>query len=407
MISAGSSHFLMRHLGGVRGRTKHFRVNVFLALIFFACFSSSLGAVPLKSLDKKIDKNQEELKKLKTRMEDLKKEGEKSQQEEKELSSKIKKLESEIKKSTIRKKEIGAKINDAAFRIKKFEKKTLVFKEEKEKWEEFLLADLRNMHITMVYPQRLKMRPLENWALKASVNRSNLNMQNAEKERDLSLKTQKKIAVEKTNLSLLEKKVALQIEKQKELKIEKSKIVLSKKERRIALEKEREQLEENSIALEKLIFDLIKKKERSLAEKKEDENLKKSFIGKKGFLNWPAEGRVVSPFGRQRDKELDVLIINNGIKINTASSTLVRAIEKGKVIFASNFRSYGKTVVIDHGGEFYSIYGTLGEILVKEGNRVSVGEIVGKAFRYANSQIYFELRSHGEAQDPLLWLKPR
>lgn len=382
-------------------------IKFFLAFLFLALFLSPARAVSLKNLDKKIGQNQEELKKLKIRMRELEKEGEKSKQEEKELSLRIKKLESEIKSSTVRKIEINHKITETGFRIKKLEKRTLVFKEEKEKWEELLLADLRNVHITMVYPQRLKTQGLEKWARKTLVNWENLKLQSAEKERDLSLKTQKKAIDEKKNLSLLEKKVASQLEKQKESKIEKSKIVLSKKERRIALEKEMARLQENSGALEKLILDLIKKKERTLAEKKEDENLKKSFMGKKGQLNWPAEGNVSTRFGKKRDQELDVLVINNGIKLNAPSSSLVRAVEKGQVIFASNFRSYGKTVILDHGGEFYSIYGYLGEILVKEGKKVSVGENLGKASRGENSQIYFELRSHGEAQDPLLWLKAR
>ena len=40
----------------------------------------------------------------------------------------------------------------------------------------------------------------------------------------------------------------------------------------------------------------------------------------------------------------------------------VQAVDGGKVIFAGPFRSYGQVLIVDHGSNFFSIYGELGEL---------------------------------------------
>jgi len=60
---------------------------------------------------------------------------------------------------------------------------------------------------------------------------------------------------------------------------------------------------------------------------------------------------------------------------------------------------------VDHGGDTYSVYGLLGNILVKEGKKIAAGSAIGTATADVNSQIYFEFRSQGKAENPLLWLK--
>jgi septal ring factor EnvC (AmiA/AmiB activator) len=127
-------------------------------------------------------------------------------------------------------------------------------------------------------------------------------------------------------------------------------------------------------------------------------------------LLWPAQGAVLKPFGRQRNPELNTWVINQGIMIQTPLQAQVAAVRGGKVIFCGPFRSYGQVMILDHGANFFSIYGGLGEILKPKGSEVQPGEIIAKAGAPKagdGGRLYLELRRGTEALDPLVWLQKR
>ena len=70
---------------------------------------------------------------------------------------------------------------------------------------------------------------------------------------------------------------------------------------------------------------------------------------------------------------------------------------------------YGKLVIIDHGGQAFSLYGHLLDISVARGARVSLGDAIGTAgFALLGvAGLYFELRIDGQPVDPLQWLRKR
>ncbi|MDI6642175.1 MAG: peptidoglycan DD-metalloendopeptidase family protein, partial [Elusimicrobiota bacterium] len=102
---------------------------------------------------------------------------------------------------------------------------------------------------------------------------------------------------------------------------------------------------------------------------------------------------------------LDTYIISNGIKIKTDGSQEVLSVDSGEVVYAQEFRSYGKTVIVDHGGGVYSIYGQLEEIFVDSATKINTGTSVGKTGATNNWTLYFEIRIDGRPQDPIVWLK--
>ena len=127
-------------------------------------------------------------------------------------------------------------------------------------------------------------------------------------------------------------------------------------------------------------------------------------------LLWPASGSVLKPFGRQRNPELDTWVINQGILLQTAEGAEVSAVRAGRVIFCGPFRSYGQVMIVDHGANFFSIYGALGETFKGKGSDVASGEVIAKAGAPKQGQggrLYLELRRGTEALDPLVWLKKR
>lgn len=120
-------------------------------------------------------------------------------------------------------------------------------------------------------------------------------------------------------------------------------------------------------------------------------------------FSWPIKGKIISGFGATVHN-----IINRGINIQSYANTNVTASRSGKVIFYSpNFDSFGKTLIIDHGDGFSSIYARNKEVLVKPGDAVTKGMAiakVGKAGRDKNTYLHFEIRKGYQAQNPVFYL---
>ena len=127
----------------------------------------------------------------------------------------------------------------------------------------------------------------------------------------------------------------------------------------------------------------------------------------RGSLPWPVEGKVLAGFGRRKHPRFDTYTIHNGLEIEAAPGTPVRAVHEGTVVFADRFRGYGLLVVVDHGGKHHSLYGHLGEAAVAPGQPVAAGAVLGTAGDGGGEGpgLYFEMRYQGRAEDPADWLK--
>ena len=127
-------------------------------------------------------------------------------------------------------------------------------------------------------------------------------------------------------------------------------------------------------------------------------------------LPWPAEGKVLSGFGREKDKDLGTWTVRQGLTLATPAEAAVTPVAPGRVIFAGPFRSYGRVVIVDHGGGFFSVYGNLGEILKDKGADAPAGEPIARAGKTkdgAGGRVYLEIRRGTEALDPLAWLEKK
>ncbi len=128
-------------------------------------------------------------------------------------------------------------------------------------------------------------------------------------------------------------------------------------------------------------------------------------------LPWPAEGKVLSGFGREKDKDLGTWIVRQGLTLATPAAAPVAAVASGRVIFSGPFRSYGQVMILDHGGGFFSVYGGLGEILKGEERRRAVrtsrSPARGEGKEGAAGRVYLEIRRGTEALDPLAWLEKK
>lgn len=128
----------------------------------------------------------------------------------------------------------------------------------------------------------------------------------------------------------------------------------------------------------------------------------------RGKLEWPVRGQVTGGFGKTKHPEFATDVFRKGIDIEAPIGEAIRAVEKGRVVFAERFSGYGKMVIIDHGERYFSVYAHLSEILKKTGDAVKRGETlgtVGDSDSLAGSRLYFEMRKDGKSIDPLPWFQ--
>ena len=130
------------------------------------------------------------------------------------------------------------------------------------------------------------------------------------------------------------------------------------------------------------------------------------LVAFRGDLPWPAEGIVLSHFGRQKPVN-GIAVTRNGMEISLAEGRPVMAVHDGVVSFAGPFTGYGTLVIVDHGEGEHTLYGHLAVATVKQGDRVNPQTRVGMSGRNpsGNPALYFELRVDGKPVDPLQWLR--
>lgn len=128
-----------------------------------------------------------------------------------------------------------------------------------------------------------------------------------------------------------------------------------------------------------------------------------------GALDWPVDGSIMYSFGRAVNPN-NTAIRWNGIGIEAPLGSSVTAIADGEIMVAEPIGTYGLTVIIQHGGGDYSVYGSLLRATVAKGARVKKGQAigtVGQADPDLAPHLHFEIRPKGRATDPLAWLQNR
>jgi septal ring factor EnvC (AmiA/AmiB activator) len=133
------------------------------------------------------------------------------------------------------------------------------------------------------------------------------------------------------------------------------------------------------------------------------------FVALRGRLAPPVDAEIARGFGRVVDGEFHTQTFRSGVVFEAAAGLPVRAVAGGRVRYAGWFRGYGRLVILDHGGGYYTVSGHLAELRVAVGDAVASGaEIgtVGDTGSLSGPRVYFEIRRGAEALDPREWLSP-
>jgi murein DD-endopeptidase MepM/ murein hydrolase activator NlpD len=120
-----------------------------------------------------------------------------------------------------------------------------------------------------------------------------------------------------------------------------------------------------------------------------------------GSLAWPVRGPVIrsyeAPFSQYSSG-------HRGIDIAVAYGSPVRAASDGSVYFAGSVAG-SLYVTLDHGGGLRTTYSWLSEVVVKKGDTVAVGDIIGySGWGHPGvdpPHLHFGVKQDGEYVDPL------
>ncbi|MFA5007717.1 MAG: peptidoglycan DD-metalloendopeptidase family protein [Candidatus Omnitrophota bacterium] len=118
---------------------------------------------------------------------------------------------------------------------------------------------------------------------------------------------------------------------------------------------------------------------------------------------WPLQGEVVNNFGANVNHTA-----NKGINIKAKPQEIVIASESGQAVFASHIKGWGKTLIIKHANNFYTVYANLDDVKVREGAAIKKGESIGHAAQLTSDKqglLHFEIRKKHLADNPLRYLK--
>lgn len=129
-----------------------------------------------------------------------------------------------------------------------------------------------------------------------------------------------------------------------------------------------------------------------------------SFSALKGRMAGPINGSVAARFGTRRGDGPTW----KGTFIKAPEGAEVRAVAPGRVVHADWMRGFGNLIIIDHGGEYLSIYGNNQTLLKRPGDSVRAGDVVASAGNTGGNEesgLYFELRHRGKPFDPAGWVR--
>ena len=104
---------------------------------------------------------------------------------------------------------------------------------------------------------------------------------------------------------------------------------------------------------------------------------------------------------------LDQYKYNPAIMIQAAEGETITAAADGRVSGIYNDPQFGNCVQVELGDGYELTYGQLGNIELKEGDYMEVGDVIGtvasptKYFSVEGTNVYFKLTLNGEPVDPL------
>lgn len=178
-------------------------------------------------------------------------------------------------------------------------------------------------------------------------------------------------------------------------------------------EQQLSQLEESENRLKKLMSSLPITEEELAFEGGQERELSTSvdnsselngdFPTLKGKLPWPVSGQLIQKFGSPRSGGSW-----DGVLISAGEGMDIKAVTRGKVVYAEWLRGYGLLTIIDHGQGYMTLYAFNQSLYKRTGDFVEAGDIiasVGQSGGRSQAGLYFGIRRLGVPIDPVEWCR--
>jgi murein hydrolase activator len=131
------------------------------------------------------------------------------------------------------------------------------------------------------------------------------------------------------------------------------------------------------------------------------------FAALKGRLMWPVSGKIIRGYGKHTHPKYGTVTMNNGVDISASSGSPIVAVAAGTCEFVDWIDSFGKCVILNHGGGYYTLYAHVADTNVSQGQKIAKGQViasVGDTGSLDGYVCHFEIRKGRGALDPAEWL---
>lgn len=235
-------------------------------------------------------------------------------------------------------------------------------------------------------------------------------------ERDAALVrevTQRKQELEREQGMLTEAMVDV-VQLKQERVDEDARLEKNKKQRVAMLKRIRTDQSKHDQAIEALrqsqeeLKDVIGELERRRGESGDAPLPDVDFASLKGRLTLPVKGRITRKFGNERHPKFGTVTFNNGVNIAAEPGAPIRAVAAGRVEFVDWISGYGNCIILNHGGGYYTLYAHASETLVRAGQSVKSGDVIGEVGDTGSMngfECHFEIRKSKQALDPMPWFR--
>lgn len=134
-----------------------------------------------------------------------------------------------------------------------------------------------------------------------------------------------------------------------------------------------------------------------------EEGAVKEFVKLKGKLPWPIRGKIIKKFGAKRsDSRWD------GVLIKAKEGESIKAVTRGRVVYADWLRGYGLLTIIEHGKGYMTLYAFNQSLFKSVGDWVEAGTViatVGQSGGQSDTGLYFGIRKKGKPVNPVKWCR--
>ena len=118
-------------------------------------------------------------------------------------------------------------------------------------------------------------------------------------------------------------------------------------------------------------------------------------------------GWMSSRFGFRKDPFTEKQTFHRGLDFSVPLGTPVRVTGDGVILAVQQQRGFGRVIKVDHGSGVVTVYAHLDQQLVKKGDKVSRGDVIGKSGSTGRSSaphLHYEIRISNRPVNPLSYI---